>query len=253
LAHLEINCFISSFINYIDCLYKNSNVLEIGSYDVNGSIRANFNFHSKYTGVDLIPGPSVDVVSKGHLFKSSKRFDIILSIESFEHNIYWKETFLNMINLCSDDGIIIFTCATKGRLEHGTYRTDPISSPGTSLKDNSYYFNLTRKDFEEAFNFKEHFVTYNFYVNNLTKDLYFFGLKSNKKISEEKALKIFDEAINNSIAIRKKIHLLSYYLLRIFYFMLCPFYTYLSERAYQNVTYLPYKKLKAIISKISRV
>lgn len=251
MAHLEINTFINSFISSIDSLYKNSNVLEIGSYDVNGSIRSNFNFHSKYIGVDLIPGPSVDVVSKGHLFKSSNKFDIVLSIESFEHNIYWKETLSNMINLCSDDGIIIFTCATKGRLEHGTYRTDPMSSPGTSLKDNSYYFNLTRKDFEEVFKFKEHFYTYNFYVNNLTKDLYFFGLKSDRKISSEIVHKIFDDAVNDSISIRKKTHLLSYILLKIFYFMLYPFYTFLSERAYQNITYLPYKKLRAIISKVS--
>ena len=40
-------------------------IFELGSYDVNGSIRSIFNNVSKYIGLDLIEGPGVDVVYDG--------------------------------------------------------------------------------------------------------------------------------------------------------------------------------------------
>lgn len=40
-------------------------ILEIGSYDVNGSVRKFFP-ESVYTGVDLCAGPGVDLVGFGH-------------------------------------------------------------------------------------------------------------------------------------------------------------------------------------------
>ena len=41
--------------------------LEIGSYDVNGSTRRIFKNKVTWLGVDLTPGPNVDVVEFGHL------------------------------------------------------------------------------------------------------------------------------------------------------------------------------------------
>ena len=88
MAHLEVNTFISRFVTSLDPFYKGSRVLEIGSYDVNGSDRSNFKQANEYIGVDLIPDPSVDVVSSGHLYRNDSKFDIVLFVESFEHNSY---------------------------------------------------------------------------------------------------------------------------------------------------------------------
>ena len=77
MAHIEVNSFLNSFISSIEPFYKRPKVLEIGSYDVNGSVRSNFKHVQEYVGVDLIPGPSVDVVSKGHLYVSDHKLSLI--------------------------------------------------------------------------------------------------------------------------------------------------------------------------------
>lgn len=252
MAHIEVNSFINQIVTSIEPFYKLPRVLEIGSYDVNGSVRSNFQHVSEYIGVDLIPGPSVDVVTTGHLYHSDIKFDIVMSIESFEHNAYWVDTFNNMIKLADDDGIVIFTCATQGRLEHGTYRTDVFSSPGTSSKDNSYYLNLSAQDFNKAFPLKDIFVSYDFYVNTLTKDLYFYGLKSNRKLKSEDIANFFKKAVKVSSRIRKKSSIFNYLSVKLFYFILLPFYSLLSEDKYQKLMYLPYKKIRKLAAHFHR-
>ena len=44
---------------------KRFNIMEIGSYDVNGTIRNIFDY-DKYYGVDLSQGPNVNLVGSGH-------------------------------------------------------------------------------------------------------------------------------------------------------------------------------------------
>ena len=63
------------------------NILEIGSYEVNGSIR-NFFGGSKYLGIDLTNGPGVDLVMSGeNITELNQKFNVIISSESFEHAI----------------------------------------------------------------------------------------------------------------------------------------------------------------------
>ena len=251
MAHLEVNTFVSKFISSIAPYYNQSRVLEIGSYDVNGSVRSNFKSVKEYIGVDLIPGPSVDVVMRGHQYRSDSKFDIVLSIESFEHNSDWLETFKNMERLACDDGLVIFTCATKGRPEHGTYRTDPISSPGTSSESNSYYMNLTRNDFSKSFDLDSLFMAYGFYLNKVTRDLYFYGLKSEAKLDAKSVDKFFIESCLCASIIRKKSSWMSYLKVKVFYLLLSPLYTTLSDKYYQNITYPIYKRIRSSIKSLS--
>ena len=99
------------------------------------------------------------------------------SSECFEHNPYWLETFLNMIRVTKPNGMVFFTCATDGRPEHGTTRTDLYSSPLTVEKGWEYYMNLNEKHFTNFIDFDKLFVTYSFAVNGAICDLYFFGIK----------------------------------------------------------------------------
>jgi hypothetical protein len=251
MAHLEVNTFLNQFISSVEPFYKQSRVLEIGSYDVNGSVRSNFKYVHEYIGVDLIPGPSVDIVSKGHLYRDKSKFHIVLSVESFEHNSDWFKTFINMVNLADQDAIVIFTCATKGRLEHGTYRTDPFSSPGTASIDNSYYRNLGIDDFEKIPDFDKYFISHGFYVNHLTKDIYFYGLKSNKRIDVNVAASFFRNATEISSKIRRKTNFKSYLMITILYFLLAPLYSFLSDRNYQKVTYPAYKRIRNLFRSLN--
>jgi hypothetical protein len=82
-----------------------------------------------------------------------------------------------MIRLCKSGGLVVFTCATTGRPEHGTERSTPQDSPLTIAKGWSYYLNLTAEDFSFV-DFDSIFAEYQFSVNSQSCDLYFYGVKA---------------------------------------------------------------------------
>ncbi len=179
MAHLEQIGFVRLMRDFV--FRANGNVLEIGSYQVNeiGRLRAIFSGCS-YTGVDLVEGPGVDIVASGHEVNlTSDSFDVTISAECFEHNPLWRETFANMYRMTKPGGVLIITCASSGRVEHGTARSArPNYSPGTTAVGWDYYMNLTQKDFECAFNISEMFNDHHFFAVKSSHDLYFFGVKS---------------------------------------------------------------------------
>jgi len=158
--------------------FRNSKVLEIGSLDINGTIRVLFE-NCEYVGVDVGEGPCVDVVCSGHEYDApDNSFDTVVSSECFEHNPYWKETFANMHRTCKPGGVVMFTCATDGRPEHGTNRTQAWASRLTvAIGWGDYYRNLNSNDFETSFNLSEMFESYEFSVEIFSHDLYFYGVK----------------------------------------------------------------------------
>lgn len=161
-------------------------VLEIGSYIVNGTVRPYF-ASSQYIGVDLMPGPGVDIVSNGEdINLPDENFDIAISCECFEHNPHWVKSFQSMYEKIKKGGILIASCASRGRLEHGTKRTSPESSPGTQSIEWNYYKNLSKKDFTKHLKLDDLFSSYIFVYNGTSKDLYFVGLKlgENSKTQE---------------------------------------------------------------------
>jgi len=88
-------------------------------------------------------------------------FDTIISSECFEHDPEYKESFLKIYNILKPNGLFLFTCASTGRPEHGTRRTSPHDSYGTSvgLKDmQDYYKNLTCNDLNEVLNLNSLFI-----------------------------------------------------------------------------------------------
>lgn len=163
-----------NFVHRVQSMYpsyfNNCKVLEIGSLDINGSVRRFFS-GCDYLGVDLGTGKNVDLVESGHLLTfPDKHFRTSISCECFEHNKYWAETFENMVRMT--DGLVIMTCATEGRPEHGTTATSPADAPFT----NDYYRNLIEHDFRELFNLDNMFTDYEFSTNCNPADLYFYGL-----------------------------------------------------------------------------
>jgi len=161
------------FPNY----FSKVNVLEVGSLNINGSVRPFFE-NCFYIGIDVDVGPCVDIVSKGEEFDAADAsFDSVISCECFEHNPSWVDTFKNMYRMCKPNGLILVTCATTGRKEHGTARTDPGSSPLTVNLGWNYYKNLTEEDFQTNFDIANQFSQFEFSTNNTSHDLYFWGVK----------------------------------------------------------------------------
>jgi SAM-dependent methyltransferase len=183
MAHQEQKDFVQKLRNNFSNFFTDKKVLEIGSLNINGSIREFFD-NCKYTGIDVDFGDGVDIVCEGQNYKASdETYDVVLSTECFEHNPYWLETFKNMIRLCKDGGLVFFTCATDGRPEHGTSRTTPLDSPLTVKLGWDYYRNLTEENFTDQINFDEYFSEYHFEINDEHKDLYFWGV-INKNVSK---------------------------------------------------------------------
>ena len=178
MAHKHQLNFVQLVAKHLSNKWEDKDVLEIGSYDVNGSIRPFFKAR-KYIGVDLTEGPGVDLVCEGDKVDfPDNSIDVCVSCECFEHNPQWVETFQNMFRMTRKGGAVIMTCATTGRVEHGTTRTKPASSPGSQNLGWDYYKNLTKDDFFQNFKLEEMFSKYFFYFNKYSSDLYFVGIKA---------------------------------------------------------------------------
>jgi SAM-dependent methyltransferase len=152
-------------------------VVEIGSLNINGSVRKFFE-KCVYIGVDVGPGPGVDVVCLGHEYHMpDNSFDVSISCECFEHDPYYIKTFENMVRLAKSGGLVVFSCATTGRKIHGTKQEEPQSSPLTVNLGWDYYKNLEEEDFTQKMNFDSLFSEYEFSKNTDSFDLYFYGIK----------------------------------------------------------------------------
>lgn len=178
MAHLHQMKFVSLVDEYfVERHRPHLKILEVGSYDVNGSSRQVF-AGCDYIGADLCEGPGVDMVCSGHEINfPDATFDVTVSCECFEHNPHWLETFQNMHRMTKPGGLVVFTCASKGRLEHGTRRAEYESSPGTSSLGMDYYRNLNEQDFRQALRLEEMFARHLFFYIKRSRDLYFIGWK----------------------------------------------------------------------------
>lgn len=177
MAHIQQLDFVNKIFNRFPEYFHKTKVFEVGSLDLNGTVRVFFNKPKRYIGCDLGEGPQVDIVGHAHLLDLPiNYFDVTISCECFEHNEYWMETFEKMYKVLRNNGLMIITCATEGREEHGTPRSHPDASPFT----HEYYKNLTVEDFQLAFNLKEMFLDYEFEINLESKDLYFWGIKGKR-------------------------------------------------------------------------
>ncbi len=92
-------------------------IVDIGSYDVNGSYKQFFMHPAwRYTGVDLAAGPNVDVVlaSPYRLPLASFSADVIVSGQAFEHVEYFWLTWLEMARVLKPGGLIFLLAPSRG-------------------------------------------------------------------------------------------------------------------------------------------
>jgi SAM-dependent methyltransferase len=178
MSHPAQMSFVDSVKNMYPNNFKNIKVLEVGSMDINGTVRVFFE-NCDYIGLDIAEGKCVDFVCEGNNYNApDNTFDTVISCECFEHNKFWKETFQNMHRMCKASGLVVMTCASSGRPEHGTSRTTKFES-ATSRYDGweDYYMNLTEEDFMKNFNIVDMFSHFKFIFNSSARDLYFYGIK----------------------------------------------------------------------------
>ena len=99
---------------------KGKKIIEVGSYDFNGSLRPiieAWGNPDKYVGVDIIDGPGVDLVCPAEkiIEKFGKEsFDIVISTEMLEHVRDWRKVISNIKNICKPNGLILLTTRSYG-------------------------------------------------------------------------------------------------------------------------------------------
>ena len=152
--------------------FRAKKVFEVGSLDINGSIRGFFE-ECTYTGLDVGEGPGVDIVCPIHQYIKPGAFDVVISTEMLEHDKYWEQSLGAMYSNLKKGGILILTCAAPNRQEHGTTHTTPKDAPFT----NDWYRNISIKDFSSILTpimFTNYYLGYYRNMN----DLCFYGIKA---------------------------------------------------------------------------
>lgn len=251
MAHPEQRSFVSLVKDFFIDNVENLEIIEIGSYEVNGAIREIFQNCKKYIGADLAAGPGVDIICEGHkLDFPTNSFDLALSCECFEHDPFWVETFKNMMRMTKPNGLVVVTCATLGRLEHGTRRSEPAQAPGTQFAGFDYYRNLTEEDFKSNFLLDEHFSYYRFFRCPFPQDLYFIGIKKAAVKPLNNNILLFEESVQKIKFHNKKQMTLQFFIHSLhsrYPLMILQFF--FPELVYQEIA-IRYVRLKNSIRKI---
>jgi len=170
-------------------------VIDIGALDINGGPHSLFSA-AHYVGVDIGPGLNVDLVSRGEdVDLPTGSFDVAMSSECFEHNPEWRSTFQNMVRLTRPGGLVIFSCATEGRKEHGTSRSDGgRAAPLAVDLGQEYYQNVPAgavRDVVRPGDFARWFIA----TEPHHHDLFFVGLKSGANRADISSLSKFERLI----------------------------------------------------------
>lgn len=110
---------------------RQCSVIEIGSRNINGSVRSLFP-NASWTGLDRYPGPSVDIVIDATEYIPSNQVDMVICCEVLEHCEQWKQLIQKSASWIRPGGRLIVTCANTERAEHS-------GIDGKRLREGEYY------------------------------------------------------------------------------------------------------------------
>ena len=120
--HVEAYQAVADALNNVD---PPKHVVEFGSRYINGSVRSLFR-HASYVGVDVAPGPMVDVVMDAALFVPTVRPACVVCCEVLEHAENAQAIVANAVSILEQGGIVIVTCASTGRAPHSAVDGGPV-------------------------------------------------------------------------------------------------------------------------------
>jgi SAM-dependent methyltransferase len=83
-------------------------VIELGSQNVNGSLRDHSPPGARYVGMDMAPGNGVDlIVTPGTPFPiADETVDVAVTSSAFEHDVCFWETFLDLMRVLKPGGLL---------------------------------------------------------------------------------------------------------------------------------------------------
>lgn len=109
----------------VDCFgVDDALAVDLGGRDINGTVHSLFS--RPVLVVDISDGRGVDVVADAADWTTEGRFDVVLCTEVFEHTPRWREIIATAHRVLNPGGLLIATCATFGRPEHGAASDKPL-------------------------------------------------------------------------------------------------------------------------------
>lgn len=131
--------------------FKKAKVLELGSLNINGSVREHFE-DCEFVGIDWREGEDVDIVCFAHetLFEKNY-FDVIISFSMLEHDIFWKDSLAHNLPYLKKDGLIMLNWIGKaGKKHHLECSPDGKFHPNDLKKVKEFIGELNLKILDEA-------------------------------------------------------------------------------------------------------
>lgn len=122
--------------------FVDKDILDIGSYDVNGSLRSIIQptlAVKSYLGTDMRAGSGVDQVIPAEQLLNKfgeKSFDIIICTEMLEHAANWQTCIMNIKYLLRSNGMLLLTTRSQGFPLHDY----PFDCWRFSIDDMQYIF-----------------------------------------------------------------------------------------------------------------
>ena len=99
---------------YCEDNIENKKILDIGSYDVNGTMKPIFQ-KGQYIGLDMEQGPNVDIVGVSHQIPFEKdEFDIVISSSCFEHDDMFWISYQEMCRVLKPGGYMYVQAPSNG-------------------------------------------------------------------------------------------------------------------------------------------
>jgi SAM-dependent methyltransferase len=97
-------------------LFDKPRILDVGAFNVNGTLRSVAPEGSSYTGIDLTAGDGVDlVVAAGDRFPfDDGSFDLTVSTSCFEHDPMFWVTFVEMARVTKPGGFLYISAPSNG-------------------------------------------------------------------------------------------------------------------------------------------
>jgi SAM-dependent methyltransferase len=108
--------FFDCYGSHIKMQGADIKVIEIGSQDVNGSLRSTCPDNFDYVGVDFVSGRGVDVVLDDpyHLPFDAESADVVVSSSCFEHSEMFWILFLEILRILKPNGLFYLNVPSNG-------------------------------------------------------------------------------------------------------------------------------------------
>ena len=93
---------------------QNARVVDVGSYNVNGTYRDLFSEAAEYVGVDIIPGPNVDVIMDSPEWEALLPVDAVICGQTVEHCADIPKLMKSMFDVLKPGGLLCVIVPSEG-------------------------------------------------------------------------------------------------------------------------------------------